>query len=62
MPFDQYIRLAKKHGADRLLLGSDYPWETVEDEMDALARMGLSSGEMEKILYQNARELLSPER
>lgn len=62
MPFDQYIRLAKKHGADRLLLGSDYPWETVEDEMDALARMGLSSGEMEKILYQNARELLSSER
>ena len=48
MPFDQYIRLAKKHGADRLLLGSDTPWETVEDEMDALARMGLSSGEMKK--------------
>ena len=53
-----YERILKRHGADRVLLGSDYPWERATDEIAVLEKFGLSDGDMEKICDKNARRLL----
>ena len=52
-------RLADKHGAEKILLGSDFPWDTTINEMRMLERSGLSSSQLDMIFGENARELLS---
>ncbi|WP_147539369.1 amidohydrolase family protein [Anaerotruncus rubiinfantis] len=54
----QYERLIRNHGADRVLFGTDCPWNTVPAEKAFLEATTLSRQEKDKILYQNARALL----
>ena len=55
----QANRMIKKHGADKILFGTDSPWESAGDTLRALERLGLSKEEQEKIRYQNAVKLLN---
>lgn len=50
--------IVEKHGADKLLLGSDGPWHTIPMELRLLETLGLSNEEKEKIYHQNAEKLL----
>lgn len=50
--------LIEKHGAERILFASDCPWSRSTDELEFLQTLGLSSGDLDRILYQNALELL----
>jgi uncharacterized protein len=45
-------------GIDHLLLGSDYPQFSLEQNVSALGRLGLDENELAKIRYENARTLL----
>lgn len=56
---DEYLRLIRKKGADRVLFGTDCPWNTVENELGMLERLGLTEEELELIKWKNAERLLS---
>lgn len=59
MPPAQAKRIIEKHGADRILFGTDSPWETAHDTLAALDKVGLSREDLEKIRYKNAVKLLN---
>ena len=50
--------ILKKHGADRVLFGSDLPWSTPQRELEQIYKSNLSSSQIDKILYRNAVEIL----
>ena len=49
--------MIKKHGANRFLFGTDYPFGNGLGDRDWLMRLPLSDREKERILGDNAREL-----
>src|SRR5690554_183731 len=52
---EQFIR---KHGVERVLFGSDSPWADQQVSVEGILELDLTSEEREKILSQNALELL----
>lgn len=54
----QFLSILNKHGADRILFGSDSPWSHTGEELDSLRAIGLDSVTMDKILCLNAKKLL----
>lgn len=48
-----------KHGEDRFLFGTDAPWSSVSNELKFINSLNLSSNTKDKILYKNAKKLLS---
>lgn len=56
---EQARRIIENHGADRILFGTDSPWEAPRDTLAALAGLELSAAELEKIQYKNAAKLLN---
>ena len=48
----------RKHGADKILFGSDCPWHTPLMERELIESLPLSEAEIERIYWQNAAELL----
>ncbi len=48
-----------KHGADRLLFGSDMPWHRPVWELRLLDSLDVSPEDREKILWKNAKQLLN---
>lgn len=59
IPPDYAKNIIGAHGADRILLGSDMPWSTAENEIRLLKSLDLSPEDTEKILCNNAKRLLS---
>lgn len=51
-----------KHGFDRILFGTDVPWQDQEEAVDFVMSLGLSDGDLEKILYKNAERLVASRR
>jgi aminocarboxymuconate-semialdehyde decarboxylase len=52
--------LIESAGADRVLLGSDYPYDMGQyDSVDLISSLSIGDGEKEKILGGNARRLLN---
>jgi len=54
---DEFVWTIRNVGADHVLLGSDYPQYSLEQNVKALDRLGLNEGEKAKIRYENARAL-----
>jgi len=54
----QYLRIVRKHGADKILFGSDSPWENPEDSLHFLESIGLNGKELAMITHENAERLL----
>lgn len=52
------IEIIEKHGADKILFGTDTPWHTPKQEMCLLETLELSDSDKDKIYYQNAAKLL----
>ena len=48
----------KKHGADRILFGTDSPWTNQAVEVERLAHSGLTDDALSKIFGDNAKKLL----
>ncbi len=55
---EQFLRIVRKHGSDRILFATDSPWEGQADYLDRVRRMALTEQELKDILGENARRLL----
>ena len=58
MPRSTALAIVEKHGADKLLFGTDSPWHTPSMERTLLSTLGLTDQEFNKICYLNALNLL----
>ncbi|MCL2057528.1 MAG: amidohydrolase family protein [Oscillospiraceae bacterium] len=58
-PRDQFLRIVKTHGADKILFGSDAPWSNAGKEIANLRAMPLGADEIDAILGGNAARILS---
>jgi predicted TIM-barrel fold metal-dependent hydrolase len=56
---EQFLRIVKNHGADKVLFASDYPWSSAKTEIEHLKAMPLSSEEKNAILGGNAMRILN---
>jgi predicted TIM-barrel fold metal-dependent hydrolase len=54
----EFVRLARRHGTDRILFGSDSPWFDQDADIRWIDASDLSSEEKEKIFHKNAEALL----
>ncbi len=55
---EQFLRIAQKHGADRILFASDAPWSSAKREIERIQALPLSKGERDAILGGNAARIL----
>ena len=55
---DEFVWTLRNVGVEHLLLGSDYPQYSLEQNVRALDRLPLDDSEKAKIRYENARALL----
>lgn len=55
---EEFVSLARKHGMDRILFGTDSPWEDQGGYVKRMEEMPLSQQEKDGIFYKNAQELL----
>lgn len=51
-------KILDKHGADKMVFGTDTPWHTAKMEMRLLDSLDISQSDKEKIFYKNACALL----
>ena len=54
----QSLRILKKHGADKILFGSDSPWSRADGEIKRIKSLPVTEAEKEQILNKNAKQLL----
>ena len=60
---EQFVRIVKKHGADRILFATDSPWSDQKATLDRVRALGFEGAELEAILGGNAKRVFSvPER
>ena len=58
MDKNQLLRIIQAHGADRILFGSDCPWDNPANEIDMIQSLPVSEEDKEKIFFRNAHKLL----
>ena len=58
MPTDIFREIVLKHGADKILFGSDFPWHKSSMEKEFIESLDFSDEDKKKILGENARKLL----
>jgi predicted TIM-barrel fold metal-dependent hydrolase len=62
-PTEQFVRIVKNHGSDKILFGSDAPWSVALKEIDFIRSLNeLTEDEKSAILGSNAARLLGIER
>jgi len=54
----QCLRIIRNHGVDKILFGSDIPWESPTETVEYLNSIGLTTEELDSIYYKNALRLL----
>ena len=52
-------KILEKHGTDKILFGTDSPWQKAEHEMRLLSALELSDDDYNNIKYKNAVMLLN---
>lgn len=57
-PDDQVVRVIRRHGVDRVLFGTDAPWQDQPATLAAFRRLPLTPGEQRAILWDNAARCL----
>lgn len=56
---EQFLRIVKNHGAEKILFASDSPWSNAKNEIEHIKSLeNLSQNEKEMILGENAKRLL----
>ncbi len=56
---EQFLRIMKALGSERILFGSDAPWSRADEEIEAISSLPITQEERENILYKNAKRLLN---
>ena len=59
IPDEQFIRIARSHGMDKILFATDSPWASQTEFVSYLSQLPLSEEEKQMIFYRNAMELLN---
>lgn len=59
VPQEQILRMIRKHGAERILFGSDSPWQDAGKVLEAFMELPLTSRERKLICHDNAADLLN---
>lgn len=59
IPDDQFIRICRNHGTDRILFATDSPWSGQKESVEYFQKMDLSDDEKRQILSENAQKLLT---
>lgn len=57
-PTEQFLRIVKNHGSEKILFGTDSPWSDSGKEREFLTTLPLADEEKENILHRNAEKLL----
>ena len=52
---EQFIRIVKKHGADKVLFGTDSPWSDQSETLLKVKSLIKDEADQEAILYKNAK-------
>lgn len=55
---EKFLSIAKKHGCDKILFGSDSPWSSGKKEIEAIKALPLTDEEKDNILGLNAKRIL----
>ncbi|MCL1917466.1 MAG: amidohydrolase family protein [Peptococcaceae bacterium] len=58
-PQEQFVRIVRTHGIDKILFATDSPWSHACTEIERLRALPLSSHEKEAILGGNAKRILN---
>ena len=58
IPPEQMARIVRRHGADKIVMGSDAPWDDPARAIAAVKALGLPAGDEAAILGGNAARLL----
>ncbi len=58
MPAEQMKRIILQHGTDKILFGTDFPWQSVEENRHYLLGLGLEQAQLQAIFYDNGAALL----
>lgn len=58
VPLPLAEKIIKKHGADRILFGTDSPWGKPQDEIKFIELLHIQEEDKEKIFFRNAEKLL----
>ena len=58
LPTERAFDIIKSHGPEKVLMGSDFPWESPADTIAYIKSLPLTLSEHEMILGQNAAKLL----
>lgn len=59
LPEGKFLNMIRKHGADKVLFGSDSPWQSQKESLERFLSLPLGKPEQEEILYKNAWGILS---
>ncbi len=57
-PDEQFLRIIRRHGVERMLFATDAPWQDQAASLAAFLRLPLSPDEQHAILWQNADRCL----
>jgi predicted TIM-barrel fold metal-dependent hydrolase len=55
---EDFRKIVKKHGEDKILFATDSPWSSIKNDADILKYFSLDKNVEEKIFYKNAEKLL----
>lgn len=55
---EQFLRIIRNHGADKILYGSDSPWKSQSSPLEELKKLDLTKEEMDLITHKNAMKIL----
>jgi predicted TIM-barrel fold metal-dependent hydrolase len=58
LPRERAVEIIRRHGAERVLFGTDYPLTRHREELTRFRALGLTEEEERLILFENARKLL----
>ena len=57
-PTEQFLRIVRAHGADKILFASDSPWSNAGAEIASISALPLTDSEKSHIFSENARRIL----
>jgi predicted TIM-barrel fold metal-dependent hydrolase len=58
LPPEDFVRLVRKHGVEKILFGSDSPWYDQKECVEWIKSSGLNDTELEAVFCGNAEKLL----
>ena len=58
-PTEQFLRIVRAHGADKILFASDSPWSNAGEEIASINSLSLTDTEKSMIFSENARKILN---